>query len=98
MIRIILFLVLISLAAAGAAWVADQSGDVVLSSGGWRIVISLPVFALALGMTIVSAIVVWSILRAIWRTPARLRRGRHLRKCGALAHQEPHRNCRESGT
>src|ERR1700724_4710183 len=37
MIRIILFLVLIALAAAGAAWMADQTGDVVLSSGGWRI-------------------------------------------------------------
>ena len=30
MYRIILFLVLIALAAAGAAWVADQTGDVVL--------------------------------------------------------------------
>ena len=28
MLRIILFLLLIALAAAGAAWVADQSGDV----------------------------------------------------------------------
>ena len=36
MIRIILFLVLIALAAAGAAWVAEQTGDVVLSWGGWR--------------------------------------------------------------
>jgi len=34
--RIILFLALIALAAAGAAWVADQTGDVVLSWGGWR--------------------------------------------------------------
>ena len=36
MYRIILFLVLIALAAAGAAWVADQPGDVVLSWSGWR--------------------------------------------------------------
>ncbi len=49
MYRIILFLVLIALAAAGAAWIADQTGDVVLSSGGWRVETSLPVFALALG-------------------------------------------------
>jgi len=47
MIRIILFLVLIALAAAGAAWMADQTGDIVLSSGGWRIETTLPVFALA---------------------------------------------------
>ena len=31
MIRIILFLLLIALGAAGAAWIADQTGDVVLS-------------------------------------------------------------------
>ena len=37
MYRIILFLVLIALAAAGAAWVADQPGEVVLSWGGWRV-------------------------------------------------------------
>ena len=36
MYRIILFLVLIALAAAGAAWIADQTGDVTLAWGGWR--------------------------------------------------------------
>ena len=46
MYRIILFLVLIALAAAGAAWVADQSGDVALSWDGWRVQTTLPVFAL----------------------------------------------------
>src|SRR3981189_2731713 len=55
MIRVILFLVLIALVAAGAAWVADQSGDVVLSSGGWRIETTLPVFALALGVLTAAA-------------------------------------------
>ena len=48
--RIILFLVLIALAAAGAAWIAEQSGDVVLSWSGWRIHTTLPVFVLALGI------------------------------------------------
>src|SRR5258708_28069150 len=37
MYRIILFLLLIALAAAGAAWVADQTGEVVLSWGGLRL-------------------------------------------------------------
>src|SRR6267378_2847396 len=67
MIRIILFLVLIALVAAGAAWVADQTGDVVLSSGGWRIETTLPVFALALGVIIVAAVLAWGSLRALWR-------------------------------
>jgi HemY protein len=94
MIRIILFLVLIALAAAGAAWVAEQSGDVVLSWGVWRIQTTLPVFALALGIIVVVATMAWTILRALWRTPARIRhrqrerrhaRGRHAITQGLLA-------------
>jgi HemY protein len=80
MIRIILFLVLIALAAAGAALVAEQSGDVVLSWGVWRIQTTLPVFALALGVIVAAAIMVWAILRALWRTPERIRRSRRERR------------------
>jgi HemY protein len=80
MIRIILFLVLIALAAAGAGWVAEQSGDVVLSWGGWRIQTTLPVFALALGIIVVAAVMVWAILRALWRTPERISRSRRERR------------------
>ncbi len=94
MYRIILYLVLIALAAAGAAWVADQGGDVALNWGGWRVQTSLPVFALALGVTIVAVMLAWAILRALWRTPERLRhrrrerrqaRGRHAITQGLLA-------------
>jgi len=85
--RIILFLVLIALAAAGAAWVADQTGDVVLSWGGWRVQTSLPVFALALGVTIVAVMMAWGVLRALWRTPGKIRRSRRERRhaCGRHA-------------
>jgi HemY protein len=80
MIRIIVFLLLIALAAAGAAWVADQTGEVVLSWAGWRAVTTLPVFALALGVVAVAAVLAWSILRALWRTPAHIRRRRRERR------------------
>ncbi len=80
MSRIILFLVLIALAAAGAAWVADQSGDVVLSWSGYRIQTTLPVFALALGAVAVAAVIVWSFVRGLWRMPERIRRGRRERR------------------
>jgi HemY protein len=80
MFRIVLFLVLIALAAAGAAWVADQSGEVVLSWSGWRVETTLPVFALALGTAIVAGVVAWTILRALWRTPEKIRRRRHERR------------------
>jgi HemY protein len=90
MYRIILFLVLIALAAAGAAWVAEQTGDVTLSWGGWRLATSLPVFALALGVTIVAAMLAWSILRALWRTPERIRRGRRERRHARGRHAITH--------
>jgi HemY protein len=80
MIRIVLFLVLIALAAAGAAWVADQTGDVTLSWGGWRVATTLPVFALALGFVVVAAMLAWSFLTALWRTPERIRRSRRERR------------------
>jgi HemY protein len=77
MLRIVLFLVLIALAAAGATWIADQPGDVVLTWGGWRAAPSLPVFVLLLGLVIVAAVIGWSMLRGLWRMPHRLRRHRH---------------------
>ena len=90
MIRIILFLVLIAAAAAGAAWIADQAGDVTLSWSGWRIDMSLPVFALALGVAIIAAIAIWSVVRGVLRTPERVRRARrekrHARGRHAITH------------
>jgi HemY protein len=80
MYRIILFLLLIALAAAGAAWVADQPGDTVLTWGTWRASPSLPVFVLLLGIVIVAAIVAWMILLALWRQPERMRRRRRERR------------------
>ncbi|HEY2212705.1 MAG TPA: heme biosynthesis HemY N-terminal domain-containing protein [Bradyrhizobium sp.] len=90
MVRIILFLVLIALAAVGAAWVADQTGDVTLSWGGWRIETSLPVFALALGIAIVAATLAWTILRALWRTPEKIRRSRRERRHARGRHAITH--------
>src|ERR1700731_3583851 len=70
MYRIILFLLLIALAAAGAAWMADQPGDVLISWSGGRAHPSLPVFVLLLGIAIVAAILAWTILFNLWRLPA----------------------------
>jgi HemY protein len=80
MYRIILFLVLIALAGAGAAWVADQPGDFVLTWGGLRVVRTFPEFVLSLGIVIVAAVAAWSILRALWRMPEKIRRGRRERR------------------
>ncbi|MEH2530707.1 HemY protein [Bradyrhizobium sp. AZCC 1588] len=80
MVRIILFLLLIALGAAGAAWIAEQTGDVALSWGGYRVQTTLPVFVLALGIVIVAAMMLWATLRGLWRTPQRIRRNRRERR------------------
>ncbi|HEU0083148.1 MAG TPA: heme biosynthesis HemY N-terminal domain-containing protein, partial [Bradyrhizobium sp.] len=90
MARLILFLVLIALAAAGAAWIAEQSGDVALAWGGWRLQTTLPVFALGLGILMVAAILLWSILRGLWRTPDRVRRARRERRHARGRHAITH--------
>jgi HemY protein len=56
MVRIILFCLLgVALATGGAAWVAEQTG---VSFGGYSVVTLLGVFVLALGVTIVAAMLV----------------------------------------
>ena len=90
MYRIILFLLLIVLAAAGAAWMADQPGDVVLSWGGWRARPSLPVFVLLLGIVVVAAILAWTILLTLWRTPERIKRSRRERRLARGRHAITH--------
>jgi HemY protein len=88
--RIILFLVLVALVAAGEAWIADQTGDVVLSWGNWRVSTSILVFTLALTATIVAAMLAWSTVRGLWRTPEKARRARrerrHARGRNAITH------------
>ena len=78
--RIILFLLLIALTAAGAAWVADQPGEVVLTWNGWHVTATLPVFAFGLGLAIVVVMISWSLLRALWQWPARVRSARRARR------------------
>jgi HemY protein len=91
MLRIVLFLILIALAAAGAAWVADQPGEVALSFGGSaKYIVSLPVFALFLSVVVVAAMLALLVLALIWRTPARISRGRRERRHARGRHAITH--------
>jgi len=80
MIRIVLFLLFIALAAVAEAWIADQPGSIVLNWGGYKVTASVPVFALGLGLLAVATIIVWSMFTTMWRTPGRVRRHRHERR------------------
>lgn len=69
MIRIVAFLVALALIAGGFAWIADRPGDLVLTWMGYRIETSLLVAFVALIVLIIAAILIWSILRGLWRAP-----------------------------
>ncbi len=86
MVRIFSFLILLAAVALGATWVADQSGGVVLSWNGWRAETSLPMLALIVLVLVVAAMLVWSIARAFWKAPARLRRHRHEKRQAKARH------------
>ena len=90
MLRIVLFLLLIALAAVGATWVADQTGEVVLNWDGWRVTATIPVFVLGLGIITAAAVILWSILRGVWRTPARIKRRRRERRHARGRHAITH--------
>lgn len=90
MIRIILLLILIGCAAAGAAWVAEQTGDVLLTWGPLKITTTLPVAVLGVFLVVVAALLLWTVLRLIWRAPGHIRRGRHARRHARGRHAITH--------
>jgi HemY protein len=86
MIRVVLFLVAVGLAAVGFAWLADRPGDVVLTWQGMRIETSLMVMAMAVLVAMAALLFVWTVLRAIMRSPTML--GNHVRnRRGARAYE-----------
>src|ERR1700686_5426951 len=90
MALIILYLILIALAAAGAAWVASQPGDVVLFWGNLKISTTLPRFVLGMGLVVVAAVMLWAILRGLWRMPDRVRKSRRERRQARGRHAITH--------
>ncbi|HET7714315.1 MAG TPA: heme biosynthesis HemY N-terminal domain-containing protein [Bauldia sp.] len=69
MLRVLVYLVIVFLVAAGAAWLADRPGEVVLHWQGYEIRTSL--LLAAAGVLAVMAVIgiVWALLRAIFRAP-----------------------------
>ena len=72
MIRIATFLAAIAAVALGAAWFADRPGEVVMTWQGWRISTSLMVASVALLVVITAAVMVWSSIRFVLRSPRRV--------------------------
>ncbi|HEY4408112.1 MAG TPA: heme biosynthesis HemY N-terminal domain-containing protein [Xanthobacteraceae bacterium] len=80
MIRVVIFLVAIGVLALGAAWLADRPGEVAITWQGLRIETSVAMLAIAVGLVAALAVVAWSILRAIVRSPGALRERMRLRR------------------
>jgi HemY protein len=69
MIRVVLFLASVAVIAAGFAWFADRPGDVAITWLGYRIETSLMVASFAIAVLVIAAILLWSVLRGILRSP-----------------------------
>ena len=69
MIRVVLFLLAVTVLAAGFVWVADRPGDVAITWMGYRIETSVMVAALALAALVLVLMVSWAVLRGIFRSP-----------------------------
>jgi HemY protein len=69
MIRVMLFLALAALLACGAAWIADRPGEVAITWLGLKIETSVAVAVVALATLVIVAILVWTLVRTLWRSP-----------------------------
>jgi HemY protein len=69
MIRVVAFLIVVAGLAAGFVWFADRPGEVAITWIGYRIETSVMVALIAAVALVVAAILLWSILRGILRSP-----------------------------
>ena len=90
MIRVLIYLVIVALLAFGAVWLAERPGDVVITWQGERVETSVMVLMAAAAAVAVAAVFLWSIARAIVRSPDAvsrfLRNRRGVRAYQAVSH------------
>ena len=69
MIRALVFIALVALIAAAAAWFVDRPGEVVMTWNQWRISTSVTVALLVFLALVAVAVVAWTLVRFIVRSP-----------------------------
>ncbi len=72
MIRVVAFLVIAGLMALGAVWFADRPGEVSITWLGYRIDTSIMVSAAAVLAVALLAIMLWSLVRLVLRSPGQM--------------------------
>jgi len=70
MLRLIGFLIGVAVVAAGLAWLADRPGELIVQWQGYQIETSVFRAIVILCALIVMVVVVWSLLRHVWHSPA----------------------------
>lgn len=70
MVRIVIFLAMLAVAAFGFAWLADRPGEILLTWQGYRIETSLMVAIGAVAILTIGLVILWSVFRLIFRIPA----------------------------
>ena len=74
MIRLLIFIAVLFVAALGSAWIADRPGLVTLDWQGYRIEVGLMTAAVALALLVAVCIALWNLLLFVLRSPGLLGR------------------------
>jgi len=80
MIRVLIFLLMVTAVAAGLHWLADRPGSIVVEWQGYVAETSVFLAVLLLALLLAVLLVVWSALRQLWASPAALARLRNRRR------------------
>ena len=73
MIRVVVFLIATVMLALGVVWLADRPGQVAITWLGYRTDTSVMVAIAAIGIVALLAVMLWSLLRALLRSPQAVR-------------------------
>ena len=80
MIRILSYIVLVFMLAAGFAWLADRPGDMVVTWQGMRYQVTLLVAVTAIVALIATVMLAWWLFRTVINSPTLIRRHFRARK------------------
>ena len=70
MLRLVVFLIAVAAAGAGLAWLADRPGQIVIDWEGTQVETTVFYAVIITALTLAAAIILWSILRGVWQSPA----------------------------
>jgi HemY protein len=72
MLRLVLFLLVVIACAAGLSWLADRPGSLVINWQGYEVETSVFRAIVLLAMLVGLSLLLWSLVRQLWHSPATL--------------------------